>query len=193
VFKIRVLLICSVLAIGLSASAGARADSLQLVSNTGGVLDYRLFTIDILLLGNGIVVTGSGDVISAILTSQALSIGCFDGGVTSTSTSESYLSTIPGVCAVGSIEGFEVTLGSARAGPVNLIINGASTDTVSAPVAAGVSTPETSRLLLLGSGLLGLVGSLRRKNRWVALLQLLRLKPRRPNTGPASTGVGLQR
>jgi hypothetical protein len=192
VFKIRVLLICSVLAIGLSASAGARGDSLQLVSDTSGVFDYILFTIDVLPLGNGIVRTGSGDVINAILASRALSIGCFDGGVTSTSTSESFLSAIPGVCTVGSIEGFEATSASAQAGPANLIINGVSTDTVSRPSAAGASTPEASRLLVLGGSLLGLVGAWRRKSRWVALLQLLRLKPRRPSTGPASTGVGLQ-
>jgi hypothetical protein len=188
-----VLLICSVLAIGLSASAGAQADSLQLVSEIGGVFDYILFTIDILPRDKSIVLTGSGDIISAILASQALSIGCFDGGVTSSSTSECFLSTIPGVCAVGSIEGFEVTSASAQAGRANLIINGVSTDTVSAPVAAVASTPEASRLLLLGSGLLSLVGAWRRRNRCVTLLQLLRLKPRRPSTRPTSTSVGLQR
>jgi hypothetical protein len=96
------------------------------------------------------------------------------------------------VARAESLGGFEVTSTSAQVGPVNLMINGVSTDTVSGPIAAGASTPEASRLFLLGTGLLGLVGAWHRKSRWAALL--LRLKSRRrPSVGPASTGVGLQR
>jgi hypothetical protein len=186
VFKIWVLVICSLIAIGSIPSAVARADSLQLMSDTSGVFDFIFLTItlDSFAQGNGIVLTGLGNVISAILASEALAIGCLGAGGT--------LSTIPGVCAVGSVDGFEVTSASAQAGPVNFIIKGVSTDTVSGPTAPGASVSEAPSLLLLGTGLLGLVGAWQRKGRWVGLL--LRLKPRRrPTAGPASTRVGLQR